>query len=97
MSIEDQSEAALNDMKTITMSLGELDRLKVIQALVDGGMKPRHAAQRLGLTTRQVRRLVERYRAQGDAGLISQKRNRPSNNQIDPVVVQIFSEERKAA
>jgi transposase len=88
MPIEDQSEAALNDMGTITMSLGELDRLKVIQALVDGGMKPRHAAQRLGLTTRQVRRLVERYRAQGTAGLISQKRNRPSNNQLDPEIAE---------
>jgi len=79
----------LNDMGTITMSLGELDRLKVIQALVDGGMKPRHAAQRLGLSTRQVRRLVERYEGQGAAGLVSHKRNRPSNNRLDPELADV--------
>jgi transposase len=69
--------------------LGELDRLQVIQALVDGGMKPRHAAQRLGLSTREVRRLVERYEAQGATGLLSQKRNRPSNNRLDPELAEV--------
>jgi hypothetical protein len=33
---------------TITMSMRELDRLKVIQALVDGNLKPGRAAERLG-------------------------------------------------
>lgn len=38
----------------ITMSMRELDRLKAIQALVDGDLKPGRAAARLGLTVRQV-------------------------------------------
>ena len=43
---------------TITMSTGEIDRLKVVQAVIDGNLKPMQAAPRLGLTTRQVQRLV---------------------------------------
>jgi hypothetical protein len=64
----------------ITMSMRELDRLKAIQALVDGDLKPGRAAARLGLTVRQVHRLVCRYRLDGPAGLVSRHRDRPSNN-----------------
>ena len=38
----------------ITMSMHEIDRMKVVQAVVDGNLKPMQAAARLGLTTRQV-------------------------------------------
>jgi hypothetical protein len=34
----------------------ELDRLKSIQAVVDGDLYPHKAAERLGITTRQLRR-----------------------------------------
>ena len=37
---------------------------------------------RLGLTTRQVRRLVRRYEQQGPIGLISRLRDRPSNRRL---------------
>ncbi|PAJ83203.1 hypothetical protein CJO70_35910, partial [Burkholderia ubonensis] len=45
----------------VTLNMRELDRLKVIQAVVDMGLKPGRAAERLGLTVRQVQRLVDRY------------------------------------
>jgi hypothetical protein len=61
----------------------DLDRLKCIQAVVDGDLKPIRAADRLGLTTRQVRRLARRYAVAGPVGLISQRFNRPSNNRLD--------------
>src|SRR5260370_21537315 len=61
----------------------DLDRLKCIQAVVDGDLKPIRAADRLGLTTRQVRRLARRHAAAGPAGLISKRFNRPSNNRTD--------------
>jgi hypothetical protein len=38
----------------ITMSMRELDRVKTIQAVVDGNLKPGLAAQRLDLTPRQI-------------------------------------------
>jgi hypothetical protein len=43
-----------------TMTMRELDRFKVIQDVADGELKPWRAAERLGLTTRQIRRLVDR-------------------------------------
>ncbi|MFM0047847.1 hypothetical protein PQR05_27155 [Paraburkholderia sediminicola] len=43
----------------ITMTMQELDRFKLIQDVTDGRLKPWRAAQRLGLTTRQIRRLPE--------------------------------------
>lgn len=55
----------MNRNGTITMAMRELDRLKVIQAVVDGTLKPGRAAECLGLTDRQVRRLVNRVRAEG--------------------------------
>jgi Helix-turn-helix domain len=64
----------------------DLDRLKCIQAVVDGDIKPIRAAERLGLTSRQIRRLARRYAAQGPIGLIARSINRPSNNRLDDVL-----------
>lgn len=66
----------------VTMSMRELDRLKVIEAIIEGRLKPAAAAQRLRLTTRQVHRLVLRYREDGPAGLTSRRRGQPSNRQL---------------
>jgi len=67
----------------VTMTMRELDRLKCIQAVVDGDLKLVRASERLGLATRQVRRLARRYAAGGPVGLISKRFNRPSNNRLD--------------
>jgi hypothetical protein len=66
----------------VTMTMRELDRLKCIQGLIDGQLKQYAVATRLGLTTRQVRRLVRQYEQQGPVGLISKLRNRPSNRRL---------------
>ncbi|AXA67836.1 helix-turn-helix domain-containing protein [Pseudomonas oryzihabitans] len=58
----------------ITMSLRDVDRLKVIQAVTDGFLTPTRAAQRLQLSTRQVHRLVKCYRDAGVSGLTLRKR-----------------------
>jgi winged helix-turn helix protein len=67
----------------VTFAMRDLDRLKCIQAVVDGDLKLVRASERLGLTTRQVRRLARRYAAGGPVGLISKRFNRPSNNRLD--------------
>ena len=72
----------MNRTGIVTMSMQELDRIKVIQAVVDGNLKPGRAAERLGLTVRQINRLSHRYLEDGPAGLASRKRNKPSNNQL---------------
>ena len=66
----------------VTLSMRELDRLKCIQAVVDGEVHSGIAAERLGITTRQLRRIAHRYRAEGPIGLISRHRNRPSNRRL---------------
>jgi hypothetical protein len=40
-------------IETTTISMREIDRLKMIQAVVDGNLKPMVAAVRLSLTARQ--------------------------------------------
>ncbi|MBF6990829.1 ISNCY family transposase [Cupriavidus sp. IK-TO18] len=68
--------------EVITVSMRELDRLKTVQAVVDGQLRPGVAAERLEITDRQFRRLLERYRQEGPSGLISRRRGRPSNNRM---------------
>jgi hypothetical protein len=61
------------------MSDQELTRLRVIQDLNARRIKPAHAAQLLGLTARQIRRLRHRFHDQGAGGLATLQRGRPSN------------------
>ncbi len=68
----------------VTMSMRELDRLKVIQAVVEHGLMVWRAAEKLGLSRRQVERLVIRYREDGPSGLGSRKRGHESNRQLPP-------------
>ncbi|CAH0442820.1 ISNCY family transposase [Ralstonia pseudosolanacearum] len=69
---------------TITMSVRELDRLKVIQAVADGHLARWRAAERLGISARHIRRLVLRLQEDGPGGLTSRKRGHDSNRQLPP-------------
>ncbi len=53
----------MNATGTITMTMREVDRFKVIEVVAEYRLKPGQAAERLELTTRQVRRLVARLAA----------------------------------
>lgn len=70
----------------LTMTVSERDRLRVMQALVERRMRQRQAAEELGLTIRQVKRLLARYRREGDAGLASRRRGQPSNRRLAEAV-----------
>jgi hypothetical protein len=45
----------MRQLARVTVSMQELDRLKCIEAVVEGDLQPIRAAERLGLTPRQVR------------------------------------------
>jgi transposase len=77
----------MTDTGMITMSMRELDRLKVIEAVAEAGLMPWRAAERLGISRRQVERLVLRYRSEGAHGLVSRRRGCPSNHQLPDVLV----------
>src|SRR6266849_3360099 len=74
--------ASMHQRATVTMSMRELDRLKVLQAVVEGELPVIRAAERLAMCTRQVRRLAQRYRLEGPVGLISRARRRPGNRRL---------------
>ncbi|WP_444813199.1 ISNCY family transposase, partial [Variovorax saccharolyticus] len=70
------------------MTMREADRLKTIQAVTDRMLRVGQAAQRLGMSRRQIERLVDRYLEDGPSGLVSRKRGRPSNNQLAPGIAE---------
>ena len=65
-----------------TMSKQELSRLEVLQRLEEKRMKQHEAAEQLGVSVRQVKRLLRIYRQEGIAGLVSKRRGKPSNNRL---------------
>jgi len=66
------------------MSQREVKRLQVIQGVLEGRVRQRQAARVLGVSPRQIRRLVRRVRADGAAGLCHGSRGKPSNRRIAP-------------
>jgi len=70
------------------MSKKELTRIEVMQRLEEKRLKQREAAEMLGINQRHVRRLLRAYRQDGERGLISKRRGKPSNNQLDEQVKQ---------
>ena len=69
---------------TISRSQREVKRVQVIQAVIEGRVRQRHAATVLDLSVRQVRRLVKRVRADGAAGVCHRSRGKASNRRIAP-------------
>ena len=67
----------------ILMSQKEVKRAQILDLLIEGKISQQEASKRLGVTTRQVRRLTRRYQAAGLAGLVSKKRGRASNRRLD--------------
>ena len=63
----------------ITMSMRGADRLNVVQAVVDRMLRVDRAVKRIGVTPRQLERLLIRNKEEGPAGLSSIKR---SNRQL---------------
>ena len=68
--------------RTYEMSEKELDRLEVVQHVVSRRLTQCEAGRDLGMSARQVRRLVRRYRSEGKSGLISRRRGAPGNNRL---------------
>ena len=64
------------------MSGKERDRAYVIRQTAEHRWSQQEAAGRLGVCVRQVKRLVRRWRRDGDAGLVSGQRGRASHNRL---------------
>ena len=64
------------------MSDEELDRVSVIERVIERRLTQREAARMLGVTSRHVRRLRRVYEQAGRGGLASKQRGRPSNRRL---------------
>ena len=66
----------------LTMSRKELNRLPVIESVINRKMTQIEAASCLGLSDRQIRRIAINFSNLGPAGLIHHLRGRPSNHRV---------------
>ena len=63
----------------IEMTSKELARKTEVERALDHRITQKEAAARLGISERQFRRILRRYRQEGDGGLVSRKRRKSSN------------------
>ena len=80
------------------MSQTERDRLKVLARVKKGELTRRLAAESLSITERQLYRILCRYQAEGDRGVIHRLRGQPGSNRSRPkelksAVLRLFREQ----
>jgi Homeodomain-like domain len=73
-------------MTVVSMSRAEIDRAHVLRDLLADRIRAREASQLIGVTRRQVFRLLKAYRVGGPLALASKKRGKPSNRSYPAIV-----------
>ncbi len=66
----------------LLMSGEERERAFLVRQAIEGCLSQREASERLGIGVRQFKRLVRAWRVDGDAGLVSRQRGRPSHRRM---------------
>lgn len=66
----------------IFMSIKETERITILDNLIAKRIKQKHASKQLGISIRQIRRMVKRYKQEGVAGLIHKSRGHVGNRAI---------------
>jgi len=66
----------------IVMKQRELKRLHVVRKIIEKTIKQVEAASLLGLSGRQIRRVVARVKKEGNKGIIHKSRGQPSNRKF---------------
>jgi hypothetical protein len=66
----------------IMLTQQELKRLHVIKKVFEGVMKQVEAAEKLSLSDRQIRRLINKVRIEGDPGIAHKSRGKPSGRRL---------------
>jgi transposase len=80
----------VNDEGVLTMNAKERERLVVVRAVGEGRLRQGAAADRLGVSVRQIKRLVRAWRGDGAKALVSKRRGRASARCIDDATRQRF-------
>lgn len=81
----------------VRVSIKEFRRLPIIEKVLSKQLKQKEAAELVGLSCRQVRRIVRRIEVEGGQGLIHRNRGRPSNRrypwELRKEVLRLYREE----
>ena len=77
-------EGTMQKEGLVHFSMSEIDRLKVIDAVLKGNLNKCQAAEQLSLCRRQVIRLCQRVECEGNRGIIHRLRGQPSNHRLQP-------------
>lgn len=64
--------------------MNDVNRLRILQDVIDRRLTTRLAANRLEISDRHCRRLLERYREHGPLSLVNRRRGQPGNRQLMP-------------
>jgi DNA-binding Lrp family transcriptional regulator len=75
-------EGIVTEKDMITMSRRETKRLHIIHQALDKRITQKTAAELVGLSSRQLRRVLKRVREEGDDGIIHRSRGKASNRRI---------------
>jgi len=67
---------------TIAMTEEELKRKTIVEQVIDKRITQKEGARRVGISERQFRRILARYRKSGDLGLVSRRRGKPGNRKL---------------
>jgi transposase len=59
---------------------------------MDQRITQKEAAKRLGISERQFKRILRRYRQEGDGGVVSRKRGKPSNRKTKAEILKVVRE-----
>jgi transposase len=66
----------------VLMSEKERDRSHLVRQTIEKTLRQREGAERLGISSRQFKRLVRAWKHQGDAGVVNRQRGRASANRL---------------
>lgn len=69
-------------METIAMSARERKRMGVMTRVAGGILKLKAASEMMAVSYRQAKRIFQRYREEGDAGLVHKGRGKASNRRM---------------
>lgn len=76
----------MDDNKPVLLTLHEALRLDLIEAYMAGVIALAEVAESMELTRCQCSRLIKRYRELGSAGLVSRRRGKPGNHQLNTTI-----------
>lgn len=70
-------------MRKLEMTEKELDRINILEKVIDGRWTQKKASKTLKISLRQTKRLCKRYRLKGAEGLIHLSRGKQSNRRMN--------------